>query len=275
MTMDARLFRRIQRYGWDAATSAYESGWVPLLEGLTHACVASAELAPGQRVLDVATGTGVGARCAADAVGPTGAVTGVDISEQMIARALARTRPDAGSAPIRFERRDMEETGAADGAFDAVVAAFGLMYAADRAAAFAELARVLAPGGTLSVCVWGQRSACGWAEIFPIVDARVESEVCPLFFALGVPRALGLALARAGLRDVVEERVPLVLRWASADEACGAMLEGGPVALAWKRFSPAARDDVRAAYLASIDAFRSGARYDVPSEIVFATARKP
>jgi SAM-dependent methyltransferase len=273
--MDTRLFRRIQRYGWDAATDAYDRDWVPLLESLTRECVARAQLGVGDRVLDVATGTGVGAQYAASLVGPTGAVTGIDISEQMIARALERSGgPGTTSAPIVFERRDMEDSGAPDAAFDAVVAAFGLMYAADRTAAFAEIARVLAPGGRASVCVWGRRDACGWAEVFPIVDAQVESEVCPLFFALGAPRALALAFERAGLRDVVEERVPVVLRWRSADEACSAMLAGGPVALAWKRFSPAVRDDVRAAYLASIDAHRHGAGYEVPSEIVFATARK-
>ena len=59
--MDPRVFRRVQRYGWDAATDAYERGWVPLIEGLTESCVARAALQPGERVLDLATGTGVGA----------------------------------------------------------------------------------------------------------------------------------------------------------------------------------------------------------------------
>jgi SAM-dependent methyltransferase len=274
--MDARLFRRIQRYGWEAATDAYDRGWVPLLEQLTRDCVVGAALQRGDRVLDVATGTGVGARHAAALVGPTGAVVGIDIAEQMLVRAREQARGfDSQLAPVRFERRDMEETGADDGAFDAVVAAFGLMYAAERGPAFAELARVLRPGGRASVCVWGRRAACGWAEVFPIVDAHVQSEVCPLFFALGGPGALTLAFGRAGFQDVSETRVPLVLRWSSPDEACAAMLEGGPVALAWKRFSAPARTAVREAYLASIEAHRDGAGYAVPSEIVFATARKP
>ena len=274
--MDNRLFRRIQRYGWDAATDAYDRDWVPLLRASDARLRQPRRAQPGERVLDLATGTGVGAQFAAEAVGPTGAVTGMDISEQMVARAIERTSaPNPAAAVVHFERRDMEETGAADGAFDAVVAAFGLMYAADRTAAFAEIARVLSPGGRASVCVWGRRSACGWAEVFPIVDAHVESEVCPLFFSLGAMGALTFALYRAGLIDIVEERVPLTLKWASADEACSAMLEGGAVALAWKRFSPAVREDVRAAYLASIEAYRRGAGYEVPSEIVFATARKP
>ncbi len=272
--MDSRVFRRIQRYGWDAAAGAYAAGWVPLLERLTLACVARAGLRKSERVLDLATGPGVAAFAAGHAVGAAGAVTAIDISQQMIVEAESR-RAALGTQNVTFTRADMEATGAADAVFDAVVSAFGLMYAADRRAAVREMARVLAPGGRVSLVVWGRRSACGWAEIFPIVDARVESEVCPLFFASGVPGALPTLCAGSGLVDVVEERVPVTLQWASADEAASTMLEGGPVALAWKRFSPEVRRDVREAYLASIAPFRRGQGYAVPSEVVFATARRP
>jgi SAM-dependent methyltransferase len=271
--MDDRVFRRVQRYGWDAAAAAYDRGWVPLLERLTDDCVGRADLRPGERVLDLATGPGGAAFAAAAKVGAAGSVMGVDISERMIAAAIARA-DSAGFPKVRFERADMDATGALDGTYDAVICAFGLMYAADRRAALAEMGRVLAPGGRASVVVWGRRAACGWAELFPIVDARVASEVCPLFFALGVPRALEVSFGLAGFRDVVEERVPVTLTWASDDEACGAMLEGGPVALAWKRFSPEVRAGVRADYLASIAPFRHGAGYEIPSEVVFATARR-
>ena len=272
--MDPRVFRRVQRYGWDAATDAYDRGWVPLLERLTESCVERAVLRPGERVLDLATGTGVGAFAAARAVGAAGAVTGIDVSEKMVALASQRAA-DAGLTNVAFQRHDMEATGAADGAFDAITCAFGLMFAAERAAAFAEIARVTAPGGRVSVAVWGRRAACGFAEVFPIVDAHVDSEVCPLFFALGVPGALTASSIRAGLVDVVEESVPVTLSWGSADEACVAMLEGGAVALAWNRFSPATRAVVRAEYLASLERFRRGDRYEVAAEVMFATARKP
>jgi len=272
--MDPRVFRRVQRYGWDAATDAYDRGWVPLLERLTESCVERAVLRPGERVLDLATGTGVGAFAAARAVGAAGAVTGIDVSEKMVALASQRAA-DAGLTNVAFQRHDMEATGAADGAFDAITCAFGLMFAAERAAAFAEIARITAPGGRVSVAVWGRRAACGFAEVFPIVDAHVDSEVCPLFFALGVPGALTASFTRAGLVDVVEESVPVTLSWGSADEACVAMLEGGAVALAWNRFSPATRAVVRAEYLASLERFRRGDRYEVAAEVMFATARKP
>ena len=272
--MDARVFRRVQRYGWDAATNAYDRGWVPQLERLTESCVARANLRAGERVLDLATGTGVGAFAAARAVGAAGSVTGIDVAEKMIA--FARRRAADGGVPnVAFERHDMEATGAADGAFGAVTCAFGLMFAADRGAAFAEIARVAAPGGRVSVCVWGRRAACGFAEVFPIVDAHVHSDVCPHFFLLGGPGALTTSFGRAGLTDVVEEGMRVTLSWASADEACTAMLEGGAVALAWSRFSAETRAVVRAEYLASLEPFRHGDRYDVPAEVAFATARKP
>jgi ubiquinone/menaquinone biosynthesis C-methylase UbiE len=272
--MDPRVFRRVQRYGWDAATDAYDRGWVPLIERLTESCVARAALRPGERALDLATGTGVGAFAAARAVGASGAVTGLDVSEKMIALCARRAAADA-HGNITFGRRDMEETGSPDAAFDAVTCAFGLMFAAERAAAFAEMARVTAPGGRVSICVWGRRAACGFAEVFPIVDAHVTSEVCPLFFSLGVPGAPTAHLRRAGFHDIVEESVPVTLSWASADEACAAMLEGGAVALAWNRFSAETRALVRAEYLASLEPFRRGERYDVAAEVMFATARKP
>ena len=59
----------------------------------------------------------------------------------------------------------------------------------------------------------------------------------------------------------------MTLAWASADEACRAMLEGGAVALAWNRFSAETRAVVRAEYLASLEPFRRGERYDVPAEV--------
>jgi ubiquinone/menaquinone biosynthesis C-methylase UbiE len=272
--MDPRVFRRVQRYGWDAATNAYDRGWVPQLERLTQSCVVRANLRSGEHVLDLATGTGVAAFTAAQAVSPTGFVTGIDVSEKMVTLASVRAA-NFGARNVLFQRRDMEATGAADGAFDAVTCAFGLMFAADYAAAFREIARVTAPGGRVSVCVWGRRAACGFAEAFPIVDAHVESEVCPLFFSLGAPGGLTTYFERAGLTDVVEEGVRVTLSWASADEASTAMLEGGAVALAWSRFSPETRAVVRAEYLASLERYRHGDRYDVPVEVVFATARKP
>jgi hypothetical protein len=148
------------------------------------------------------------------------------------------------------------------------------MFAADYTAAFAEIARVTAPGGRVSVCVWGQRSACGFADVFPIVESHIDGDACPLFFSLGAPGALAFGLRRAGLEVTDEQRAPVTLAWQSADDVCDALLEGGAVALAWKHFSPEVRAKVRATFLTTLEPFRHGQRYDVPAEVLFATARK-
>jgi SAM-dependent methyltransferase len=150
------------------------------------------------------------------------------------ARDIARTR---GIANITFERMDAEEILFDADAFDAALCALGLMYAPDPEKAVVEMHRVSRPGGRATCAVWGQRSKCGWAEISPIVDARVRSEVCPMFFRLGTGDALERALASAGFRAITSRRLETRLHDPSAAEACEAAFVGGPVALAYSRFS--------------------------------------
>ena len=268
---DPRVHRRVQRYGWDLAVADYDEAWVPLLAQHAVACVDRLELAPGQAVLDVATGPGTAAFVAAERVGAGGRVVGLDVSEKMCERARAHAAA-RGLANTTFVRADMEKTGLPDASFDAVVCVLGLMFAADRDLAFRELRRVLRPGGRIAVCVWGRRAACGWAEVFPIVDRRVASEVCPLFFDLGVPGALVGALGRAGFREARDERVSVRLGWANERQACSAIFNGGAVALAYSKFSPEMRAEVHAEFLDSVAPFRAGDGFEVPGEFVYGVA---
>jgi hypothetical protein len=122
--------------------------------------------------------------------------------------------------------------------------------------------------------VWGQRSKCGWAEIFPIVDARVHSEVCPMFFGLGTGDALQQAFAVAGFSDVIARRLQVQLRYADDTDACDAAFVGGPVALAFDRFSDQVRAEARQEYLASIAQYRQAEGYAIPGEFVVVAATR-
>ncbi len=136
--------------------------------------------------------------------------------------------------------------------------------------------RLLRPGGRVAVAVWGARAECGWAEIFPIVDRRVASDVCPLFFQLGAGNALRQTLAAAAFVDVEIERMTTTLCYDSNASACGAAFAGGPVALAYSRFDARTRDEVHEEYLASIAAYRRGSGYEIPGAFVIARAvREP
>ena len=269
--MDARLQLRVQRYGWDRAAPSYEQAWKQGLAPATAAVLNHAALRPGERVLDVACGSGLLTRAAWDAVASEGGeVVGTDISESMLAEA-ARRSPDC-----RFVRADAQklDESVPVGHFDVVLCGLGLMYMPDPEAALATMARCLRPGGRMAVSVWGERRTCGWAEIFPIVDSRVRSEVCPMFFRIGTGNTLDAALRAAGLVDVQLSHPPTTIHYADADAACEAAFLSGPVALAYSRFDESTRDSVRADYLASIEPWRDGERYDVPGTFVIGSGQK-
>jgi SAM-dependent methyltransferase len=187
----------------------------------------------------------------------------------------SRRAGERGLGQVSFVRTDMESPFLEAASFDAAICAFGLMFAADFGAALRELYRVLKPGGRLAVVVWGRRARCGWAEVFPIVERRVTSDVCPLFFGLGAPGALEAALADAGFTGVEAERPEGVLEWPDGETAIDAMLRGGAVALAYDKFTPEVREEVRREYEASIEPFRGATGYHIPAEFVIATARRP
>ena len=271
--MDGRLQLRVQRYGWDRASARYEDLWREALAPATQGVLRLARLQPGERVLDVACGTGLVTFAAAELVGPRGEVLGTDLSGEMVQAAQQRA-PSALDAPVRFARMDAEALDLPDGRFDVALCALGLMYLPDPARAVREMARVLRPGGRLVLAVWGERARCGWAPLFGIVDAEVASDVCPLFFGLGREGSLARLCADAGLKAVAEQRIVDTLAYADGDSACEAALAGGPVALAWSRFGPAVRERVRQRYLAAIEPWRQGAGYAVPAEFVVVAAVK-
>jgi SAM-dependent methyltransferase len=265
--VDARLQRRVQRYGWDLAAADYEPLWRTQLAGVQAALLREAALEPGEQVLDIACGTGLVTFAAARAVAPHGAVMGVDLSGEMVAaaanRAQAWQQPNAS-----FTRMDAEHLGLPDSRFDAALCALGLMYLPEPEQALREMRRVLRPGGRMVSAVWGDRARCGWAALFGIVQAEVQSEVCPLFFRLGQGDMLARVCGPAGFESVRQQRITTTLVYANADQACGAAFVGGPVALAWSRFDAVVRERVRRRYLESIAAWREGAGYRMPGEFV-------
>ncbi len=146
------------------------------------------------------------------------------------------------------------------------------MYMPDPAQAMREMRRVLRPGGRIVVAVWGERSRCGWSALFSIVDAEVESDVCPLFFCLGEHDTLTHLCADVRFESIEQYRVAATLDYADADAACAAAFVGGPVALAWSRFDDDVRARVRRRYLDAIDPWRDERGYRVPSEFVIVAA---
>jgi ubiquinone/menaquinone biosynthesis C-methylase UbiE len=130
----------------DGAASIYQDLIVPaLMEEWAPRVADAAEIRPGQRVLDVACGTGVLTRAAATRTGPSGAVTGLDLSPRML-EVAARLSP-----ALTWHRGSAEALPFQDESFDAVVSQFGLMFVPDPTLALREMMRVLTRGGRLAV----------------------------------------------------------------------------------------------------------------------------
>ena len=271
--MDAKLQRRIQRYGWDKAAPYYERYWQEQLAPSRERLFARAALKTGDHVLDNACGTGLITFLAAEAVGPSGSVVATDISEAMVAH-VAGEAARRSIDHITTVRMDAETLQFPDATFDVVLCGLGLMYVPDPLKAMRETLRVLKPGGRTAVVVWGARNRCGWAEIFPIVESRVESDVCPMFFQLGTGERLAMTMTEAGFAWVSAERFTTLLRYANGEDACGAAFAGGPVALAYSRFKDDMRAEAHAEYLKSIASYAQGSGFEIPGEFVVAEGRK-
>jgi len=271
--MDDRFQRRIQRYGWDKAAGRYEAGWKHSLADAQAELLAVADARPGEHVLDIACGTGLVTFPLAEAVGSMGRVVATDISERMIERLQAEASR-RGITNIKAVRADAERLDMLDDhSFDLVTCALGLMYFPQPLVAMRHIQRVLKPGGRAVFAVWGARGNCGWAEIFPIVDARVHSSVCPLFFRLGTGHVLSSEMEAAGLTDVEEVRISTMLPYEDDASALEAAFAGGPVALAYGRFDAPTRKTAHAEYLASIAPYRTRDGYRIPGEFVVCSGK--
>lgn len=271
---ESRRRRRIQRYGWDLAVETYEAFWLEELAPAQAQLFTFASLAPGERVLDVACGTGLAAIPAARLVAPGGIVVGVDLSGRMVE--TARRRADVRKVRnVRFERMDAERLDLDNASFDVALCSMGLMYMPDPGRALREMRRVLRPGGRVAVSAWGEPARCGLDAAFARARADFPADLLPAFFGLGEGDALANACVQAGFGEVESCRVSGTIGFADDDEACRAGFQGGPIALAWSRLDEGARDRARSSFLAAIATWRRGRAYRIPAEFVVAVARVP
>jgi SAM-dependent methyltransferase len=176
----------------------YDAQFVPaLFAPWGPVVVAEAGVREGDRVLDVACGTGALTLAAVDAVGPAGSVVGLDANPEMLA--VARRKP------VRAEWLEgrAEALPLPDDEFDAVISQFALMFFDDKPRALAEMMRVLRPGGRLAVAVCDavERSP-GYGAFASLLDRLFGREVGDAFrapFSLGDAGRLGDICREAGI----------------------------------------------------------------------------
>jgi SAM-dependent methyltransferase len=180
--------------------------------------------APGDRVLDIACGTGAVASVAAPAAGGTGSVIGLDRSGEMLAVARRRL------PQLDWREGDAQALPFGDGGFDVVLCQFGLMFVDDRELAVREMLRVLRHGGRVGLVVWdGIDRSPAYATLTETVEARLGPDAsAPIrrSFALGDAETVAALLDGAGFASVEAASVPAVARFATLATWVDAELKG-------------------------------------------------
>lgn len=271
--MRPELQRRVQRYGWDKAAGYYEDSWKNQLKPAQDRLLKMANLKPGEAVLETACGTGLVTLRIAEAVQPGGNVVATDLSEGMINLA-EKESVKRGLDNVAYKRMDAEQLDLNDESFDTALCGLGLMYIPDPVQSLKEMHRVLKPGGRAVIAIWGERKNCGWADIFPIVDKRVASDVCPLFFQQGTGKTLENSMQQACFKEIDVERFAVDLHYPTDNTALMAAFAGGPVALAYQKFDEQTREEAHIEYLESISQYSNGEGYQIPGEFVVARGIK-
>ena len=262
---------------------AYEAVFVPaMLDPLARASMRHIGARSGERILDLACGTGIMARRLAPALGRNGRILGVDVSPEMLAK--ARALPAPAGAPIEWREGDATALELPEGAFDLVVCQQSLQYIPAPAAALAECRRMLADRGRAVLSVWRALRHAPLFEALVDAEARHLEKLGVTYEELAAPfrmddaGALQALLEAAGLRQVTVAEIAIEARFPSAER----FVED--VEIAYASVMPQFAEDpgalrtfianVERDMRSTVERYRDGAGVRFPMKAHIATARR-
>ena len=278
-------FRKQLRSDWtrDETVSAWRKWHKQIAEftrGATDALLAEANLRPGQRVLDLASGVGDPALRIAQIVGPTGRVIATDLGSGMMSLA-AELAEQQNLHTIEFHEAPAESLPFPDASFDLVTCRFGAMFFPDLQRALRECQRVLKPGGKIVFLVWGIReqpfTSTTVGILLKYVPAPEVDPDAPSMFMFGVRGRFESALKETGYRLVKEEHIRVLARWPGGPEEYWTQFTevAAPFKPLLAQLTPEKLKDVRAEVIAGLKAnhLQDGC-VTMPLELVLASATK-
>jgi len=271
------------RKQWEGAApgwAKWEATVATWIEPATTAMLAMANIAPGARVLDLASGAGSQTLSAARKVGAQGHVVASDISETMLqhVRESART---AGLNNVSTLASAAEDLDVDSESFDAAICRLGLMLFAEPANALAAVRRAVKPGGKVAVVVFTTPATNSFmAKPMQILLRHAgkapPSPGQPGIFSLGAPGVIERLFTDCGYVSVEQRTLAIPLRMPSAAQALEMMREAFGAYRAVVSDTPEA---VRAAAWAEVaqmlETFETATGFEAPAEVLVAAATKP
>ena len=272
-----------QRQDWNRVAGGWEK-WDRFFDEqmafVNHRVIADARLRAGMKVLDLGSGTGYPALLAAQTVGPSGSVVGMDLAEQMLA-AARRKAAAFGLSNVTFQTGDVTILPFDTKSFDAVTSRFCLMFLPEIPKAAGEIARVLHPGGWVSVAVWSapeKNPSIGLAmtAIRQVIELPPPDPDAPGIFRLAKPGELAGVMQQAGLTDVTDQEFLAEWSYASAEQYYTSLMEiAAPVQNLMATLSDAQKQEVKRLIVQAASQFKRGNRVTFPTAARMVAARKP
>lgn len=252
-----------------------------MLEPLGDLAMDRAGPAPGERVLDIGCGCGGTTLALARAVAPGGGVTGLDISEPMLA--LARERANSAAVAVEIINGDAESHELPGGAYDLMFSRFGVMFFANPKTAFTNFHGALKPGGRAAFVCWRDPDLNPWVTIpfeaaLPLApEFEPASGDEPGQFAFAREEWVGEILEHAGFEDVRIEAHDTTLRVGEGDlDDCTALvLKLGPVSRLIREADEAVAPAIAEAVRAAVAPYHTGSCIEMAAAVWIVGARRP
>jgi ubiquinone/menaquinone biosynthesis C-methylase UbiE len=227
-TFDPSEFKMAQRAGWDSVAEGWKEWWESIEKGaqkISQRLIELAEIRPGHRVLDVATGIGEPSLTAAKVVGTGGHVLATDISSQMLAIAKERAIALRLQDIVEFKESDAENLDLANSSFDTALCRWGLMLIPNLDAVIGKMYSSLVSGGRFAAAVWADATKVPVISMATrVIGSQIQMSASPP----GVPNPFSLAdtnklensLARAGFRNIHIDTVIVTFEFESGEDYC-------------------------------------------------------
>ena len=279
MTDRATFVRKQMREHWGRRAKGFAEGAARQTVKLSDLLIERVQPGVGERVLDVATGSGVLAVRAARAVGSHGTVIATDIAPEW-AEFVDLETAAAGVANVSFQVMSADALAFPDASFDLVLCQLGLMFVPDPALALAEMHRVLRPDGRLGIVVWStddkvplfvpNRLLAALVPLSPI-DQRLPTPT-----ALGTPGLIEALVADAGFRHIAVDHPVVDFAMDEPERVWEGMTAAAlpPIDAALAALTAERRAALHDEMIAFLESHRHGGEIILANEAIIVVARR-